>query len=213
VARLDLGCYAIFGGMAGTTGATELMASVVRPREIILPEDQEWRDLAHEVHGARLEDRPMRTYSGHELDAERLASLVAAAPAEFTIEPLGPRLAAQLDTELEPHALQAFPDIDDFVARGMGFGAVCGGRLVGAASSYALSSLRVEVAVATRPAFRRRGLARAVAAAMLVHCLRDGLRPEWSAANPASKRLALALGYLPGPICDSLYLREDGGAD
>jgi len=40
---------------------------------------------------------------------------------------------------------------------------------------------------------------------MILECLRRDLRPEWSAANPVSKRLARSLGYRPGPLCDIVF--------
>jgi hypothetical protein len=44
------------------------------------------------------------------------------------------------------------------------------------------------------------------AAAMLAACLERGLRPEWSAADPISKHLAISLGYRPAALCDIFYL-------
>ena len=40
---------------------------------------------------------------------------------------------------------------------------------------------------------------------MILACLRCGLRPEWSAANPVSKRLARSLGYRSDALCDILF--------
>jgi hypothetical protein len=42
---------------------------------------------------------------------------------------------------------------------------------------------------------------------MLRKCLEAGLRPEWSASNPVSKRLALDLGYRPAALCDVFFFR------
>ena len=79
------------------------------------------------------------------------------------------------------------------------------GRVAAQTSSYAISSKRVEVAIATHPEFRRLGLARAIAARMVLSCTERGLRPEWSASNPVSKRLARSLGYSPAGLCDIVF--------
>jgi predicted GNAT family acetyltransferase len=63
------------------------------------------------------------------------------------------------------------------------------------------------VAIATRPAFRGRGLAAATAARLLRECLERGLTPRWSASNPVSQRLAVRLGYRPAGVCEVLYRR------
>jgi len=69
-----------------------------------------------------------------------------------------------------------------------------------------MSSRTVEVAIATRPAYRGHGLAAAPAAALLEHCLETGLTPRWSASNPVSQRLAVRLGFRPAGVCEVLYL-------
>lgn len=205
-ARIDLGCYAIFGGDATTDDAERLVREVEAPRELLVGEDQRWRDLLLRVHGDRMEDRPMRTFSPHALEPDRLRTLAERLPDGFSLRRIDAGGAALLDDGLVPHGMQTFADPADFAARGLGFGVFADGALASAATSYAVSSSRVEVAIATRERFRGHGLARAVSAAMLRHCLDAGLRPEWSAANPISKRLALGLGYRPAAMCDVFLL-------
>ena len=108
---------------------------------------------------------------------------------------LDARLAEQLDTSLEPHALQVYPGAAAFAAAGFGFGATRGGHLACVATSYAIGRGSAEVAISTRPTDRGRGLAYAVAARFMLHSLELGLVPEWNASNPVSQRLALRLGY------------------
>jgi len=152
----------------------------------------------------------MRTFELHALDRERLQELAEDIPAGYTITALDADSASQLDGSIQPHAMQVFDEVGEFLAQGVGFGALDGSRLACAATSYAISAKRVEVAISTRPDFRGRGLAKSVAAHMLLYCLEHGLRPEWSAANPVSKRLALALGYRPGCLCDVFFLDDHG---
>lgn len=211
-ASLELGCYEVFGGDPASSGARRLVATAARPRELVYGNHPGWRRLILEVHGDRVVDRPMRDFDPAGLDRQRLALQAAALPVPFALRRLDAALAAQLDAELEPHGLQVFASPGDLAERGLGFGALDGERLVCAATSYARSSTSVEVAIATRPAYRGRGLATAVAAALLHHCLAVGLVPRWSASNPVSKRLALRLGFRLAHRCEVLYLGPGGGA-
>src|SRR5262249_60436489 len=129
----------------------------------------------------------------------------------FDLQALDADLAAQLGVDLEPHALQVFASARDFLEQGLGFGAVKDGRLACAATSYTRSSRSVEVAIATRPEFRGRGLAAAAAARLLRLCLDQGLAPRWTASNPVSQRLAVRLGYRPARLCGVLYRRGRTG--
>jgi GNAT superfamily N-acetyltransferase len=205
-ARLSLGCYEVFGGDATAAGARRLVAGATRYRELVYGNQPAWRRLIQEVHGSQVVDRPMREFEADGLDVARLRERSGSLPAGFDLVRLDPQLAAQLDHELEPHGLQVYASVADFCATGVGFGAVHGGRLACAATSYSMSSRYVEVAIATRPEFRGRGLAEAVSAAFLVHSLEAGLVPCWSASNPVSQRLAERLGYRPGGTCEILLL-------
>lgn len=202
-ACLEIGCYAIFGGDPGAEGAHRLVAAVSPPRELVIPPRDDWRRLLHSTREG-LVDCSMRTYDAGGLDPERLASWRETPAAGIAIRPIDSRLARQLDEGLRPHGLQVFPDADAFAAGGLGFGALDDDRLVCAATSYAVSTERLEVAISCRTEYRRRGLARATAAALLAECLRRGLTPEWSASNPVSQHLAETLGYRPAGRCEVL---------
>lgn len=206
-ARLSIGCYEIFGGDPSSPSARTLVETAARPRELVYGNDAAWRQVILDVHGDGVFDRPMRDYDAHGIDTGSLLRLEAARPAGFHLQAFDPGLTAQLDSGLEPHALQVFESTQDFLDHGMGFGAVHDGQLACAATSYTRSSRSVEVAIATRAAFRGCGLAAATAARLLRECLTRGLVPCWSASNPVSQRLAVRLGYRPAGVCEVLYLR------
>ena len=131
----------------------------------------------------------------------RLARFAASAPPEVELRPF--------DRETCGLAMQApwsrsfceqFRGADDFMARGLGVAALRGGELVGGASSYVCFSGGIEVQVETRKDMRRRGVALACCARLILTCLDRGLYPSWDAANLESVALALRLGYrLAGP--------------
>lgn len=206
-ARLSLGCYEMFGGDPGSPGARRLVLGAARPRELVYGNDPAWRAFILEVHGPAVFDRPMDEFDPSGLDEVALAAVVAGLPPDLELRPLDAGLAAQLDSELEPHGLQVFPSVTALVEEGLGFAVTAGDRLASAATSYTRSSRYLEVAIATRPAFRGRGLAAITGAALIRECLRLGLEPCWSASNPVSKRLAVRLGYRSDGECEVLYLR------
>jgi GNAT superfamily N-acetyltransferase len=203
VGRIDLGCYAVFSGDAGHPLAAEWLTGLVPPVEIVLPEDQAWRDRVDRLIGDRCSDRPMRTFAPHDLDPETLKIVAVSLPDGFRVAELDVALVRQFDDNLHPHALRVFPSAEALVQDGIGYAAIApNGRVAAQTSSYAISSRRVEVAISTHPEFRQRGLARAVAIRMLLGCMERGLRPEWSASNPVSKHLARSMGYRPAGLCD-----------
>lgn len=213
VACLTLGCYAIFGGDPQAAAVAAMVAAIEAPRELLFPDRAAWRARLHELLGSRLSPRPMQAFSGAGQEPAALRSLRDQLPDGFTLAQLDAAAAARLDADLEPHALQVFPNAEDFAAHGLGFAACHGEALACVASSYAISSRYVEVAIATHPTFRCRGLATAVAAAMMLQAREQGLEPCWNAANPVSQRLALRLGYRAAGICEVLFLTPDAGED
>jgi len=206
-ARLSLGCYEMFGGDAQSPGARRLIAGA-RRRELVYGNDPLWRAAILAVRGDEVIDRPMTEFDAGSLDPSALARAEASVDPGFTVRRLDEALASQLDGELEPHGLQVYASARDLVEHGLGYGAVTAdGILAAAATSYTLSSRYLEVAIATRPAFRGRGLAMVVGAALLREALARNLVPCWSASNPVSKRLAVRLGYRPAGECEVLLLK------
>jgi GNAT superfamily N-acetyltransferase len=206
-ARLSIGCYEIFGGDPAGAGAGDLVRGARRPRELLYGADPGWRRLILDIHGTAVRDRPMRGFDPSGLSPDTLLSASRRLPDGFALVLMDAPLARQLDSGLEPHALQVYPSAEAFVAQGVGYAAVAEGHVACAATSYAVCPGHLEVAIATREAWRGRGLALAVSARLLLHCLEAGLRPEWNASNPVSQRLALRLGYREAGVTEILYLR------
>ncbi len=82
-----------------------------------------------------------------------------------------------------------------YLEQGRGFAVLKGGEPVAMASSYTVYREGIEIEIDTLEGERRKGLATALAAALILSCLQDGLYPSWDAANMDSVRLAEKLGY------------------
>ncbi|MCB9765256.1 MAG: GNAT family N-acetyltransferase [Alphaproteobacteria bacterium] len=209
-ARVSLGCYHILGGAASRAALDHLLpdADLGPGVELVPPHDPGWLDALHDRFGARLLERPMRTFSSAPLTTDRLSTFVESLPAGYALRALDAPLAAQLGPALAPHGLQSHPSTEAMLSSAPAFGVLHGDRLVAACTPYARSAGGVEIAVSTHVDHRGRGLAGGVAAALARWCLAQGLHPAWTAANPISKRLALRLGYGVGPLVDGFILRE-----
>jgi GNAT superfamily N-acetyltransferase len=205
-ARLSVGCYDVFGGDSDSAAAEEVSRGVDGPRELVHGNDPRWDRRLREIFGGRLSERPMRSYDGEDLATAPLRELAAALPSDVSLRAIDERSAGQLDAELSPHALQVYASAAEFLGEGFGFGVFAGDRLACAATSYAVGGGAVEVAIATRPAFRGRGYAASASARLLLEAVARGLAPHWNASNPVSQRLAVRLGLRPAGICEVLYL-------
>lgn len=105
---------------------------------------------------------------------------------------------------------ESFASIDDFLKRGIGYCIVRQNRIVSAATSMAASRQALDIEIETAAGYRREGLATVVGAQLVAHCLERGIEPRWLAANAASERLALRLGYIQGDSYETLSI-EGGG--
>ena len=88
-----------------------------------------------------------------------------------------------------------FPNYAAFKSRGRGAAVLVQGQLVAGASSYSVYHGGIEIEIDTKPEFRRKGLATACGARLILECLARGLYPSWDAHDLRSVMLAEKLGY------------------
>ena len=82
------------------------------------------------------------------------------------------------------------------------------GRFVSGASSAAVGGGKFEIEIQTRREYRRRGLARAVASALILYGLEHGMEAYWDAANEPSSALARQLGFRSTGKYDAYRLKQ-----
>ena len=90
-------------------------------------------------------------------------------------------------------------------------GIVHQGKFVSDVSSAAVGGRKFEIEIQTHRQFRRRGLARAVAAALILHGLEHGIEACWDAANEPSAALARQLGFRSTGKYDAYRLKQPEG--
>ena len=207
-AALRVGTYIILGGDAESVEANALIRAAVGPVELVYAGNA-WRRRIVAIHGSRAVPDPMQSFDSSQLDKTALMRLANKIPKGFEVRHIKPTDLAALGPDLSPNGMDVYASPEAFIQHGAGCVAVTDdGQLACVASSYTATLEQIEVAIATAEPWRGRGLATVVAARLLHNCLERGVIPEWNAANPVSKRLALRLGYRASGTVNILRLRK-----
>jgi GNAT superfamily N-acetyltransferase len=158
--------------------------------------DEAWAKLIKECYpGAETYDR-YAIRKDTVFDRKHLELLVDALPEGCEIR--------RIDADLYDRCLQSaqfedcvmhFGSKERYLKDGRGFAVLKNGTIVSAASSFTVYREGIEIEIDTVEAERRKGLASAVAARLILDCLDAGLYPSWDAANLESVHLAEKLGY------------------
>lgn len=165
---------------------------------IAVPRDEAWAALLADCWGEQAV--PALRYATKKepdaFDRDALEKAAAALPPGCCLE--------RLDQALF-HRCRDIPWCQDWVSqyrdyrhyRQYGLGAVVtkDGEPVSGASSYSGWPGGIEIEIDTREDHRRKGLAHAAGAALILSCLERGWYPSWDAQNLASLVLAEKLGY------------------
>lgn len=214
-ARILVGDLMFLAGDAQSPCAQALVTHIPAERQVpfvlAAPEHAGWSRLIKENWPETRREYTRRYAIKKEpdcFDPEKLRAFAGRIPAGYAIRPI--------DSELYPKTFGLpfpadlctnFESADHFLSRGIGYVALFGGEIVGGASSYTVYDDGIEIEIATHPEHRRRGLATALGATLILGCLDRGLYPSWDAANIESVGLAEKLGYhLAAPYdCYVLY--------
>ncbi len=201
-AQIMVGDFCFFAGDFLRPEAQELVRNI--PQEflsdtiLMIPLCSGWGDLIEKVYSGRFE-KTTRYAVKKEPDVfgrEYLEKAACTLPDGFTLclmdEDLYYRSLAE---DFSKDFCSLFDSAEDFVHRGLGVCALYQDKIVAGASSYSVYDGGIEIEVDTHPDFRRRGLALACAAKLILECLDRGLYPSWDAATPISAALAQKLGY------------------
>ena len=182
----------------------------VRP-SILVPRAAGWADAIERQLGPRAcrFERYATVKDPGVFDRRTLERLAADMPHGVGLRPIDEALyRACLAEDWSRDLVSQFPSFERFDDLAVGIVAVEGGRIVSGASTYVRYRAGIEIEVDTRPDRRRRGLARAAAAALILTCLDRGLYPSWDAHTAASLALARQLGYRPSHAYAAYIVQE-----
>lgn len=202
-ALLCVGDFACFGGDPKRHAAGRLAGRLARNSEKtwIIPALAGWEEHIAFWRPKRMERNTRYAVSLPEagFDLERLTALTQTLPAGIALRPMEAALYEKaMAAPWSRDFCSQFDSAGDYAKRGLGVAAVKAEEIVAGASSYVAYGGGIEIQTDTREDMRRRGLAAACCAKLILACLEKRLTPTWDAANPASLALAQKLGYRPG---------------
>lgn len=201
-ARIDVAGFGFLAGDAACPEAAALalhLPATHRGEAFIVPRDGAWSAVVAAAWGsrARLTQRYAIRKDAHRFHLPTLAAYAATLPEGFWLAAMDASLYARARAEAwSADLVGQFADSADFVARGLGVMALYGDEPVAGAASFVVFRGGIEIEIDTRPEYRRRGLATACGAQLMLTCFTRGLYPSWDAHNPASVALAQKLGYI-----------------
>lgn len=100
-----------------------------------------------------------------------------------------------LKREWSKDLVSQYSSYEKYENLGMGFAIIQNREVICGASSYATFKKGIEVQIDTKKEYRRKGLAYACGAKLILECLDRGWYPSWDAQNKNSLALAQKLGY------------------
>jgi len=185
-----------------------LLLRPLQPGNTVVPPTPAWRQLVDATWPDGLTVYRREAFQTEQFDTDRLRGFCQALPAGFELRQVRPEEVAQFATDLGRPLIYNFRSHEEFITRGVGMGILHQGRFVSGASSAAVGGGKFEIEIQTRREYRRRGLARVVAAALILYGLEHGIEPCWDAANEPSSALARQLGFHPAGKYEAYRLKQ-----
>ena len=191
-AMLTLGDFCFFGGEPSETLVKQ--AAVF----ILVPQNQDWAQAIESVwqDGVTKGVRYAIQKEPDIFNLEKLSQYAHSFDGAYSVQLFDREIyEAALAESWSKDLCSLFPNYEDFKSRGMGAAVLFQGQLVAGASSYSAYHGGIEIEIDTKPEFRRKGLATACGARLILECLARGLYPSWDAHDLRSVMLAEKLGY------------------
>src|SRR5262245_1380931 len=168
---------------------------LLQPGAVVIAPTPEWQHLVTATYPSELAVHHREAFQAEQFDGDTLRRFCQALPEGFELRQVRLDEVTQFATDLAPGLIYNFRSHEEFITRGVGLGILHQSTFVSGTSSAAIGGGRVEIEIQTHRQFRRRGLARVVAAALILYCLEHGLEPCWDAANEPSAALGRQLGF------------------
>lgn len=201
-AQIITGDFCFFAGDAHHPQAKELVSNIpenyTHPWILMIAQNASWHMIIEAVYQGKF-DKQARYAIKKEpgvFDGAVLQKHITTLPVGYTIAPIDEPLYhwTQKENWARDFCSQ-FSSYTDYQKHGLGYVVLYDGKPVCGASSYTYYDSGIEIEIGTVKAHRRKGLAMACAAKLILECLNKGLYPSWDAANFESVSLAEKLGY------------------
>lgn len=165
---------------------------------IIVPQNEQWADLIVRCYGSKAEKitRYAIKKESDIFDTAKLQDVINSLPADYSLMMIDENIYNQCKKKTWSQELVShYANYEMYKKLGLGVVIIKDGELVSGASSYTSYKEGIEIDIDTKTEYRRRGLAYACGAKLILECLDRGLYPSWDAHNLASVALAEKLGY------------------
>lgn len=165
---------------------------------IMVPQNDEWAGLIEEVYGANASKvtRYAIKKESNVFNIKKLKAITEAVSKDYDIKIIDQKIfETTRENKWSSDLCSQFESFDEYFEKGLGVAALLKGELVSGASSYTVYKDGIEIEIDTREDYRRKGLALACGAKLIVECIGRNLYPSWDAQNKDSVALAEKLGY------------------
>lgn len=191
-AQAYVGDFCFFVGRPNEELVTQAKA------DILVSQSPAWETMIEKIWGNRVfsAKRYAIKKEGDVFNRAKLNQFVDAIAPDYELKSIDKEIYACCMAEDWSRDLCAqFKDYKDYKNRGIGIAALKDGIPAAGASSYTIYSGGIEIEIDTQEAHRRKGLATACGAALILACLEKGIYPSWDAHDLRSVALAEKLGY------------------
>lgn len=175
----------------------ELVMNKPKGFMIMVPQDEDWFCFIKDCYTDKC--RQVIRYATKKNTAfkeEHLTHLIAELPTGYQLRFIDEALYDQcMENQWSKDFVSVFESKKAYLEQGLGVVAIKHGEIVAGASSYTRYREGIEIEVDTRMDERRKHLATACCAKLILECLKRGLYPSWDAQNLCSVHLAEKLGY------------------
>lgn len=202
VAQIIIGDFFFFAGNVELPESRKLLQNIPkkynRPWILIIPKDESWNSLIEKIYAGKY-----KSITRHAIKKEPdvfnkdiLQKYIDIMPKTYSIATIDESLYHITKAEIWSRDFcSQFSSYDEYKQNGLGFAILFEGKPVCGASSYTYYNGGIEIEISTLEEHRRKGLATACAAKLILECMKRNIYPSWDAANRASVALAEKLGY------------------
>jgi GNAT superfamily N-acetyltransferase len=165
---------------------------------IMVPQNEEWGNLIEKCYGdkAKKVTRYAIKKEQDTFDTEKLEQAVLSIADGYELKMIEETEYYMCQSKGWSRSLVSqYKDYETYKKLGLGVAVLKDGDLVAGASSYSTYDKGIEIEIDTREDHRRKGLAYACGAKLILECLKRDLYPSWDAQNKWSVALAEKLGY------------------
>ena len=165
---------------------------------IMVPKNAKWADLIEKCYTDKAKNVKRYAFKkeGDIFDVKKLQKAVLSLPNEYELNVIEKREYNMCrENGWANDLVSQYKDYNTYKNLGLGIAAFKDRELVAGASSYSTYDKGIEIEIDTRKDHRRKGLAYACGAKLILECLEKGLYPSWDAQNKWSVALAQKLGY------------------